>query len=91
MINNVEKAKEILIKYEQNHIVNFMNNLSEDKKQQLAKQVLTIDFEEMKELYKKTNEVIYNDLEEMLPITAINPQRISKEKMQKYISVGKKQ
>ena len=89
MINNVEKAKEILLQYKQNHIVNFMNNLDLDKKQKLASQVLTIDFEEMKELYKKTNEDIYSDLKEMLPITAINPDRIPKEKLQEYVNIGR--
>ena len=89
MINNVEKAKEILLQYKQNHIVNFMNNLDLKKKQKLASQVLTIDFEEMKELYKKTNEDIYSDLEEMLPITAINPDRIPKEKLQEYVNIGR--
>ena len=88
MSNNVEKAKNILIKYKQDHIASFMDNLDITKQENLANQILNIDFEEMKELYKKTEEEIYTDLEEILPITAVNPDRLKEEKKQEYISLG---
>ena len=90
MVNNVEKAKELLLKYKQNHIIDFMNSLNEEEKQILAMQVLHIDFEELKELYKKTEEEIYTDLEEILPITAINPDKLDEVKKQEYINLGEK-
>lgn len=88
MSNNIEKARNLLIKYKQNHIVSFMDCLSDSKKNDLANQVLKINFEEMKKLYKKTEEDIYTDLEEILPITAVNPDKLSIEEKQKYINVG---
>ena len=88
MTSNIDKAKEVLIKYKQNHIVDFINTLSIEKQNEIANQVLGIDFEEMKELYKKTEEEIYTDLEEILPITAVNPDRLEEERKLKYISLG---
>ncbi len=87
-MENIKKAKELLIKYKQDQIARFMDSLDDSKKQDLANQVLKIDFEEMKELYKKTEEDIYTDLEEILPITAVNPDKLSKEEKQKYIDIG---
>ena len=51
--------------------------IDEDKKQKLANQVLQIDFEEIEQLYKKTFEDLYVDLEELQPITAVNPNKLS--------------
>ena len=87
-MGNIEKAKELLIKYKQDQIVKFMDSLADSKKQELANQVLKIDFEEMRALYKKTQEDIYTDLEEILPIIAVNPDKLSKEEKQKYIDIG---
>ncbi len=87
-MGNIKKAKDILIKYKQDQIAEFMDNLSDLKKEELANQILKIDFEEMENLYKKTQEDIYTDLEEILPITAVNPDKLSKEKKQKYIDIG---
>ncbi len=89
-LGNIEKAKELLIKYKQDQIVKFMDSLADSKKQELANQVLKIDFEEMRALYKKTQEDIYTDLEEILPIIAVNPDRLTKDEKQKYIDIGEK-
>ena len=90
MTSSIQKAKEILIRYKQDHIASFMDSLSNEKQVELANQVLKIDFEEMKNLYKMTEEDIYTDLEEILPITAVNPDRLTKDEKQKYIDIGEK-
>ncbi len=88
MTNNIKKAEEILIKNKQNHVVEYMKKIDDNKKEKIAQQVLNIDFEKMNSLYKKTQEEIYTDLEEILPISAINPEKISEEKKKEYISYG---
>lgn len=87
-MDNYEKAKSLLKKYNQQQIIAIADKMSEEKKEMLAEQVLKIDFEELKELYNKTFEDLYVDLEELQPIAGINPNKISKEKLKEYEAVG---
>lgn len=82
------KAKKILSKYNQKHVIQFLKNAEGDINCELIKQILNIDFEELKELYNKTFENLYVDLEELQPIAGINPNKISQEKLKEYETVG---
>lgn len=88
MEDNYIKAKEILKKYKQEHIIEFIDKSDEGIKDKLIEQVLRIDFDELKELYDKTFEDLYVDLEELQPITGFNPDRLAKEELEEYIKVG---
>lgn len=88
MDNKYEEAKEILKKYNQNHIIKFMDLADEETKEKMIEQVLRIDFEELKELQEKTYEELFVDLEELEPITAINPDRIEKSELDRYKKIG---
>lgn len=87
-MNTVEKSQEILAKYNQNHIIDYMNELDNEEKEKLANQVLELDFEEIKELYEKTFEEIYVDLEQLEPIKGINPSKLSKEEIEELEKIG---
>ena len=89
-MNNYENAKKILEKYNQQQIIDIANKMPEEKKQQLANQVQKIDFEEVKELYEKTFEDIYVDLEQLQPIRGVNPDKLSKEKLDEYEQIATK-
>ena len=41
---NLNKVKEILSKYNQNHLLRFYDELTDDKKLKLLNQILNIDF-----------------------------------------------
>ena len=61
-----EKVIDILKKYNQTHLLNYINLLSEEEIKNLEKQILKIDFEELKTLYettKKTPEIEENKIE----------------------------
>lgn len=88
MSNNYDKAKEILEKYKQDHIIKYIDNSSLEIKDKLIEQVLRIDFEELKELYDKTFEDLYVDLEELQPIAGVNPDRLTTEELEKYEEIG---
>lgn len=88
MNNSYIKAKEILEKYKQDHIIKFIDNSSSEVKDKLIEQVLKIDFEELKELYNKTFENLYVDLEELQPIVGVNPDRLTTEELKKYEEIG---
>lgn len=88
MEKSIEKAQRLLLKYKQDNVLRFMNNLENNRKEELANQILHINFEKLQELYNKTKEDIYTDLEEILPIKAINPNRIPKENVDNYLKAG---
>ena len=88
MINKYEKAKKILQKYNQNHVISFLETSNDEIKSKLTEQILKIDFEELKELYNKSFEDIYVDLEELQPITGLNPNKLPAEKLKELEKVG---
>lgn len=88
MIDNYEKAKQILEKYKQNHIIPFMDKANVNLKEKLIDQILKIDFEELKELYKMTFEDLYVELEELHPIAGINPDLLPEKQLKKYEKLG---
>ncbi len=80
-MNKIDKAREILKKYNQNHIKNI------DEK--LADQILKIDFEQLQELYEQANsKTLESDIDNIEPVKAINPNKISKEEIENYIKIG---
>ena len=88
MINNYENAKEILQKYNQNHVIEFLENSNDEIKDKLIEQIIKIDFEELKELYNKSFEDIYVDLEELQPIAGLNPNQLPEEKVKEIEKIG---
>ena len=80
-MNKIEKAKEILKKYDQNHV--------KVENEEDADQILKIDFEQLKELHEHaTDQIIIDDIENIEPVKAINPQKIDKSELEEYIKLG---
>lgn len=88
MENSYSKAKKILEKYKQSYIIELIDKSSFDIKEKLISQVLNIDFEELKELYNKTFEDLYVDLEELQPIKSINPDKLKSDELENYKQIG---
>lgn len=88
MNSKYNKAKEILNKYNQKHVIKFLKSDEGNINNELVEQVLRIDFEELKNLYNKTFEDIYVDLEELQPIDGIKPEKLSKEKVMELEDIG---
>ena len=82
------KAIEILKRNNQEHIIECIHKLDIKTKDKLINQVLNIDFEELKELYDKTFEDLYVDLEELHPIAGVNPDRLTREELKNYEKLG---
>ena len=87
-MNNYEKAIELLKEYNQKHVITIMEKLEQDKKDRLVEQILKIDFNQLKELYKMTFEDLYVDLEQLEPIRGVNPDKLSKEQIEEYENIG---
>lgn len=69
MVKNFENAKSILEKYNQEHLLNFYDELNNKEKSLLIDQIFDIDFEQILNLYEKSklDEVIPHNLIEPLP------------------------
>ncbi len=81
-MEEMDKAREILKKYNQTHIKNL--------NKELAEQVLKIDFEQLQELYEQVNNKVADsdNIDNIEPVKAINPSKISKEELDNYIKIG---
>ena len=85
MDTNLNKAIEILKKNNQEHIIPFLEN---GNNEELINQVLRINFEEIKELYKITNTEKDIDLEKLQPIVALNPSKLDKKEVEELNKLG---
>lgn len=88
MEKSYNEAKKILKKYKQEEIIELIDNSDVEKRNKLINQVLKIDFDELKELYDKTFEDLYVDLEELHPISGVNPDKLTIEELENYEKIG---
>ena len=72
MDNQYLKAKEILKKYNQEHLLAFYDKLTQEKKEKLINQILNINFEQINKLYENTKKPIEKDEAKIEPITYID-------------------
>ena len=83
-----KKVVNILEKYNQTHILNYINLLKQEEIKNLEKQILKIDFEELQTLYEKTKEkpeIRENKIEH---INYINKEKLSTKKKQELEDIG---
>lgn len=89
MENREIQAKEILNKYNQEHIIKWIDSLEDEKtKQKIIEQVLNIDFEELQSLYIKTKKGREKKQYEIKPIVAISPDKITEKQRKEYKLLG---
>lgn len=67
MIENLEVAKKILKKYNQEHLLNFYDELDDDKKSYLINQICNINFDKILNLYEASK------IDEIIPTNTIEP------------------
>ena len=88
MKENLKQAKEILRKYHQEHIIHTIDKLEPEKQEEMIEEILSIDFDELDELYELAKKPLEIDLCELEPVTALNPKRLPKEVYDEYKAIG---
>ena len=88
MDNQYLKAKEIIKKYNQEHLLEFYNNLSEEKKEKIVNQIVNIDFEQINKLYQNTKKTVEKDEAKIEPIKYIDKEKLSCEEKEYYKKLG---
>ncbi len=81
-------VKEKLAKYGQEHLLNFYNELSEDKKSELLDEILTIDFKQLEDLYETTKTKPDFTESKIEPIAHVTKAELSNEEIEKYTKIG---
>ena len=81
-------TKEILKKYGQEHLLENYENLSEENKNVLLNDILTIDFGEIAELYEQTKHKVEFENCKIEPIDHVEKAKLSDEELRKYSEIG---
>ena len=81
------KAKNILKQYNQEHILDFYDELDENQKENLINQILNINFNEIVTLYKNSK---YNNDEkkEITPLEHYEKEKLNEEEINRYVKIG---
>lgn len=88
MNEKLEKARALVKKYNQEHLLKFYDKLSKDKKEELLDQILTIDFELMAKLYKQAKKPVSLENVEIEPIDYVDKSKLTVEETRRYEEKG---
>lgn len=83
-----EMAIEILKKYNQEHIIDWMNKLNENEKEELINQVLSLDIKQVVDLYNNLSKTFEIENKKIEKITAIDINKLSQEEFDNYKNIG---
>lgn len=90
MKEKLEAAKAVLEKHGQEQLLANYEKLSENDKDKLLDDILTIDFNKLEKLYEKRNfKQVYSEAE-IEPISYVEKDKMSKEEREKYDEIGTK-
>lgn len=81
-------AKEVLKKYGQEHIISWMDKLTNDEKEKLVKQVLDLNIGQVVDLYNNLNKTFEIGDKKIEKISAFDISKLSEEEFKKYKSIG---
>lgn len=88
MINELEEAKVILKKFNQEHLLNGYEKLDDKKKQELLNQILNIDFELIKSLYNNTKKEAQENIDVIEPMEYLDKNKLYDD-YKHYENIGK--
>ena len=88
MDDTLNTVKSILIKYNQQHLINFVGELTETQKTKLLNQILNIDFDEIFNLYDEFKDKDPNPTEEIEPLKYVDKSALGANKIKQYTNTG---
>lgn len=83
-------AEEVLKKYGQEHLLSQYEKLSEENKSKLLDEILTLDFNQIEELYKRINQTVDFANSKIEPIGYTDKSAMSDEELKHYEEIGLK-
>ena len=93
MVEDIEynEALKKLEKYGQEHLLARYNDLTDEKKEKIIKQIKNIDFDQATELFNITTKSIKKPDGEFSTIEYVDKSKLSQDEYDRYYSIGKKQ
>lgn len=88
MEDKLKIVKEILKKYNQEHLIQFYAELTESQKSDLLNQILEIDFDEILYLYEKSKQDVLDSTEEVAPLDYSIKADLTKSQLRSLSSTG---
>ena len=89
-MDKLKQAKMILKKYNQEHLLYFYNELSDDHKNMLLTQILNTNFNEIISLYQSSLEPSHLDINTVSPLEHLEKDKFSSDELNNYIMIGEK-
>ncbi len=89
MEQQLERVKEILKKYNQEHLLQFWDELSDSQKEFLLNQILSINFDEAHKLYEQGKIDVLDSTTEIEPLPYMNKADFSQKELDFYSHIGK--
>jgi UDP-N-acetylglucosamine/UDP-N-acetylgalactosamine diphosphorylase len=83
-----QETIELLKKYKQDHIINLLDKLDENKKNELIEQINNIDFHQIMELYENTKKEIEIKENKIEAIAYLDKEKISKNDKERFDELG---
>lgn len=88
MDHNLNKVKEILKEYEQEHLLQFYRELTESQRAHLLNQILNIDFEQILSLYDEANKPSSTVAENIEPMKYAVKENLTPNSLKQYTNAG---
>lgn len=88
MDNKLNLAKNILKKYNQEHLLNFYNEITEEQKLQLINQILNINFDEIINLYTNSINCTSHCTEKITPLLHFEKDKLNNITLSNYTHLG---
>ena len=86
--SNLEHAKSILKKYNQEHLLCLYDELNEEEKSKLITQILEIDFEQILNLYDNSMKNDNFSYKTFSPLRHLEKNKLTKEQIDYYTKLG---
>ena len=78
-----------LKRYNQEHLLDRYEYLTEEKKEKIIKQIKNIDFEQIEELYNNRNKKVEKEENQITNIEYVDKSKLSKDEYKRYYEIGK--
>ena len=88
MEEKYEAAKKILEKYNQEQLLSNYDKLTDDKKVELLNEILTLNFNQINELYKKINVTVDFKNSKIEPMEYTDKSTLSDDELKNYEKIG---
>jgi len=89
-MKSYQEITELLKKYNQEHVINLLNKLEENKKEELIEQIKNIDFDMLIKLYETTQNKCIKKENKIDYINYLDKSDLSEEEKEKFDKLGEK-